>query len=41
MNLKRIALERVDGEPVIGSEWEPALIEAGFRVSPRRLLLSA
>ncbi len=29
--MKRIALERVDGEPVVGSEWEAALLELGFR----------
>jgi ATP-dependent helicase Lhr and Lhr-like helicase len=36
-----IALERVDGEPVIGSELEPALVELGFRPGPRRLTLRA
>jgi ATP-dependent helicase Lhr and Lhr-like helicase len=39
--LKRIALERVDGEPVLGSRWEAALTEIGFRAGPRRLTLSA
>ena len=37
----RIGLERVDGEPVLGSRWEAALEEVGFRVGPRRLTLSA
>jgi ATP-dependent Lhr-like helicase len=37
----RIALERVDGEPVLGSRWEPALERAGFRVGPRRVELGA
>jgi len=37
----RIGLERVDGEPVIGSRWEPTLIAAGFRAGPRKLSLSA
>jgi ATP-dependent Lhr-like helicase len=37
----RIALERFDGEPVIGSALEPLLVEVGFRQGPRRLTLSA
>ncbi len=37
----RIALERVDGEPVLGSRWEAALERAGFRVGPRRIELGA
>ena len=37
----RIALERVDGEPVLGTRWEIALAEVGFRAGPRRLTLSA
>ena len=37
----RIALERVDGEPVLGSRWEAALERAGFRVGPRRVELGA
>jgi ATP-dependent Lhr-like helicase len=39
--VKRIALERVDGEPVMGSRWEPALADVGFRAGPRKLTLSA
>jgi ATP-dependent Lhr-like helicase len=39
--IKRLSLERVDGEPVVGSEWEGALIELGFRSGPRKLTLSA
>ena len=39
--LKRLALERFDGEPVIGSPLEPLLVEVGFRQCPRRLTLSA
>jgi ATP-dependent Lhr-like helicase len=35
----RIALERVDGEPVLGSPWEAALERSGFRVGPRRVEL--
>jgi len=37
-NIERLAIERVDGEAVIGSELEPALVEAGFRRQPRRLV---
>jgi ATP-dependent helicase Lhr and Lhr-like helicase len=36
-----VALERVDGEPAIGSGLEPALIGLGFRQGPRRLTLRA
>ena len=39
--IKRIALEKVDGEPVMGTPWEAALGEVGFRGGPRRLTLSA
>ena len=39
--IKRLALERVDSEPIVGSEWEDALIELGFRPGPRKLTLSA
>jgi ATP-dependent Lhr-like helicase len=37
----RLALERVGGQPVLGSRWEAALVAAGFRAGPRRLTLSA
>jgi len=39
--VKRIALERIDGEPAMGSRWAPALAELGFRGGPRRLTLTA
>jgi ATP-dependent Lhr-like helicase len=39
--LKKLGLEKVDGEPVVGSALEPLLIELGFRSSPRKLTLSA
>jgi ATP-dependent Lhr-like helicase len=39
--LKRLALERVDGESVIGSSFGALLIELGFRQSPRKLTLTA
>ena len=34
----KLAIERLDGEPVIGSELEATLIAAGFRRQPRRLV---
>jgi ATP-dependent Lhr-like helicase len=37
----RLAVERFDGEPVVGSPAGELLIELGFRQSPRRLTLSA
>ncbi|MGI8903067.1 MAG: Lhr family helicase, partial [Solirubrobacteraceae bacterium] len=39
--IKRIALERVDGEPATGSTLGPALVALGFQEGPRRLTLSA
>jgi ATP-dependent helicase Lhr and Lhr-like helicase len=39
--LDAIALERVDGEPVIGSGLESTLVELGFREGPRKLTLRA
>ncbi len=39
--IKRLALERIDGEAVVGSEWEDALIELGFRGGPRKLTIGA
>jgi ATP-dependent Lhr-like helicase len=38
---RKLAIERVDGEPVSGSVLEPLLAEHGFRRSPRALTLSA
>jgi ATP-dependent Lhr-like helicase len=38
---RRLSLERVDGQPVVGSDWEPLLVEMGFRSGPRKLTLSA
>ena len=37
----KLALERIDGEPAIGSQWETLLADFGFRAGPRRLTLSA
>jgi ATP-dependent Lhr-like helicase len=39
--VRKLELERVDGEPVIGGPSEALLIELGFRAGPRRLTLSA
>ena len=38
---RRVAIERFDGSPVLGSAVEPLLEEVGFRPGPRRLVLSA
>lgn len=38
--IKRLALEKVDGEPVVGSPYEEVLIELGFRAGPRKLTLT-
>jgi ATP-dependent Lhr-like helicase len=37
----RLGIERVDGEPAVGSAWEERLLELGFRAGPRRLTLTA
>ncbi len=37
----RLALERVDGQPVLGSPWEAMLERAGFHVGARRAELRA
>jgi ATP-dependent Lhr-like helicase len=38
---RRLTLERLDGEPILGSALEPVLREAGFVAGPRRLVLRA
>jgi ATP-dependent Lhr-like helicase len=38
---RKVSLERVDGEPVVGSPLEPLLVQVGFRAGPRKLTLSA
>ncbi|HEV2060794.1 MAG TPA: hypothetical protein VGR11_15690, partial [Solirubrobacteraceae bacterium] len=38
---RKLSLERVDGEPVVGSALEAMLIELGFRAGPSKLTLSA
>ena len=37
----KLALERIDGEPAMGSELVGALVELGFHSGPRRLTLTA
>jgi ATP-dependent Lhr-like helicase len=37
----RLQVERFDGNPIVGSEFESLLIDAGFRQGPRKLTLSA
>ena len=39
--VRKLELERVDGEPVVGGPLEPLLVELGFRAGPRRLTLTA
>ncbi|MDX6672103.1 MAG: ATP-dependent helicase Lhr and Lhr-like helicase, partial [Solirubrobacteraceae bacterium] len=39
--VKRVALERIDGESILGSPYGELLVELGFRQSPRALTLSA
>ncbi|HUE26601.1 MAG TPA: hypothetical protein VMP89_07490, partial [Solirubrobacteraceae bacterium] len=39
--IKRLALEKVDGAPAMGSPLSAVLIALGFQEGPRRLTLSA
>jgi ATP-dependent Lhr-like helicase len=39
--VRRLAIERVDGEPVAGSEAERVLVAHGFLQAPRRMVLRA
>jgi ATP-dependent Lhr-like helicase len=39
--IPKLAIERVDGEPVIGSGFEEQILAAGFSRQPRRLVASA
>jgi ATP-dependent Lhr-like helicase len=39
--IRKLELERIDGEPVLGGPAEALLVELGFRTGPRRLTLSA
>ena len=39
--LPKLGVEKLDGEPVIGSGHEQALLSAGFSRGPRKLTASA
>ena len=39
--IPKLGIEKVDGEPVIGSGMEQALLEAGFSRQPKRMVASA
>ena len=39
--IRKLAIEKVNGEPVIGSSWEEPLLELGFRAGPRKLTIGA
>jgi ATP-dependent helicase Lhr and Lhr-like helicase len=39
--LPKLAIEKLDGDPIIGSGHENALLDAGFSRSPRKLTLAA
>ncbi|HWT25450.1 MAG TPA: hypothetical protein VN213_18240, partial [Solirubrobacteraceae bacterium] len=39
--IRRLAVEKVNGEPVVGSPWEERLLELGFRAGPRKLTIGA
>jgi ATP-dependent Lhr-like helicase len=39
--IKRLGLEKVDGQPAMGSPLGPALVGLGFQEGPRRLTLTA
>jgi ATP-dependent Lhr-like helicase len=39
--VSKLSLERIDGEPAIGSPLAATLVELGFQTGPRRLTLSA
>jgi ATP-dependent Lhr-like helicase len=39
--IRRLAIERVNGEPVVGSPYESTLLDLGFRAGPRKLTLTA
>jgi ATP-dependent Lhr-like helicase len=40
-SIRRLALEKVDGQPAMASALRPALIALGFQEGPRRLTLTA
>ena len=39
--IRKLGIEKVNGEPVIGSPWEERLLALGFRAGPRKLTIGA
>jgi ATP-dependent Lhr-like helicase len=39
--IRRLGVEKVNGEPVVGSPFEELLLELGFRAGPRKLTIGA
>jgi ATP-dependent helicase Lhr and Lhr-like helicase len=39
--IRKLGVERVNGEPVMGTAWEELLLELGFRAGPRKLTIGA
>ncbi|CAA9476450.1 MAG: Probable ATP-dependent helicase lhr, partial [uncultured Solirubrobacteraceae bacterium] len=39
--IKKLDFERINGEPIVGSDLEPVLMELGFRLGPKKLTLTA
>jgi ATP-dependent helicase Lhr and Lhr-like helicase len=39
--IRKLGIERVDGEPVMGTPWEERLLAFGFRAGPRKLTIGA
>jgi ATP-dependent helicase Lhr and Lhr-like helicase len=39
--IRKLGVEKVNGEPVMGTPWEHLLLELGFRAGPRKLTIGA
>ena len=39
--IRKLGVEKVNGEPVVGSPWEELLLDLGFRAGPRKLTIGA
>jgi ATP-dependent Lhr-like helicase len=39
--IRKLGVEKVNGEPVMGTPWEDLLLELGFRAGPRKLTIGA
>ena len=37
--IRKLGVEKVNGEPVLGSPWEELLLGLGFRPGPRKLTI--